>query len=245
MKILGHAALLLSLTALPALPASAVTIPSYAQSSGELTTSSHWIWGHDKGTPGSATASSHYPESNPSLDGKSRELAMSYTDRGGVRFSLTFGHNSSVTHFIYDVWVYIDDPTQLANLEMDMNQVMADGKTVLYSFQCSNYSHTWEYTTVSVNKPHWHSSGVYCTPESWTPHAWHHVQIASQRNSSGNVTYDSVTFDGKVHAINKGGYSAIPLHWTAGDLNLNVQLDGAKSRGSVTMFVDKLVIYYW
>lgn len=245
MKPFGYAVLLFALTVTPAFAASEYAIPSYAKSSGDLVPSSHWIWGHDKGTPGSATGSSHYPISKPSLDGKAREFAMSYTDKAGVRFSLTFGHNSSVTHFVYDTWVYIDDPKQLANLEMDMNQVMSNGKTVIYGFQCSNYSHSWEYAYVANGGPHWHATSISCSPEQWTAYKWHHVQIAEHRNSSGDVTYDWVNFDGKYSTVNKGGFSALSLHWTAGDLNLNFQLDGATSRGTVTMFADKLVIYYW
>ena len=38
---------------------------------------------------------------------------------------------------------------------------------------------------------------------------------------------------------------SLDLHWSAGDLNLNFQLDGADSRGEVTMYQDKLTIFYW
>jgi hypothetical protein len=58
---------------------------------------------------GSAVASSHYPISSPSLDGHAREFSMSYSNKGGERFSLTFGHNSEVTHFVYDTYVYVNE----------------------------------------------------------------------------------------------------------------------------------------
>jgi Glycosyl hydrolases family 28/Bacterial Ig-like domain (group 3) len=230
--------------------ASALTahaIPSNAASSGDLSASSHWIWSHDAATPGQAAGSSEYPIASPSLDGKSRAFYMAYSQKGGERFSLTFGHDTEATHFVYDAYVYIDDPTQLANLEMDVNQVMANGDTVIYAFQCSGYSKAWEYSTIANNSPHWHSTHLACSPKNWSAKTWHHVQIASHRSSTGVVTYDWVNLDGAYQDINNAvGNGAVALHWAAGALNLNFQLDGSSAfNGSVKMYADKLTIYYW
>jgi hypothetical protein len=246
MKFIGPAVLLFSIAAAPAFAQSAFTIPPEAQNSGDLSASSKWTWSHDSGTPGSAVGSTQFPVGSPSLDGKAREFYMSYSDKGGERFSVTFDHNTEVTHFVYDTYVYIDDPSQLANLEMDMNQVMSDGKTVIYAFQCSSYSKSWEYSTIEGNSPHWHSTGLACSPKNWAANTWHHIQIASHRNSSGDVTYDWVGLDGNNKVLkNATGPGALALHWGIGDLNLNFQLDGAESRGDVKLYQDKLTIFYW
>ena len=126
---------------------------------------------------------------------------MSYSEKGGERFSLDFGTDTVSTHFVYDTWVYIVNPTQLANLELDVNQVMANGKTVIFAFQCSGYSKTWEYNTLNGTTPVWHTTGLPCNVETWTANTWHHVQIASQRDSTGHVTYDWVGLDGTYKAI--------------------------------------------
>jgi hypothetical protein len=245
MKIFGYVFLAFSLAAAPVLAQSVFTIPSTAISSGDLSSSSNWIWSHDSGTPGSAVGSTEFPVGSPSLDGKAREFYVSYSDKGGERFSLTFNHNTEVTHFVYDTYVYIDDPAQLANLEMDMNQVMSDGKTVIYAFQCSGNSGHWEYSTIESNHPVWHSTGLACSPKNWAANTWHHIQIASHRDSSGDVSYDWVNLDGNYKSVNKGGYGALSLGWPAGDLNLNFQIDGATSRGDVKLYQDKLTIFYW
>jgi hypothetical protein len=244
MKIFGYAFLLFSIAAAPAF-ASDFSIPKDAHAYGDLVGESHWTWTHDAKTPGSSVASSHYPEGSPSLDGKAREFSFSYSNKGGERFSLTFGHDTEYTHFVYDTYVYLEDPSQLANLELDMNQVISDGKTVIYAFQCSGNSGTWEYSTIESNSPHWHSSGLHCNPRDFTAKKWHHIQIASHRNSSGDVTYDWVGLDGDNKEVNKGGNGAISLHWSPGDLNLNFQMDGDSERGSVTIYADKLTIYAW
>jgi hypothetical protein len=223
------------------------TIPSNATSSGDLSGSSHWTWSHDSGTPGEAVGSSEYPVASPSLDRESREFNMSYSQEGGERFSLSFGNDTEATHFVYDVYVYIDNPAQLANLEMDVNQVMSDGATVIYAFQCSAYSGTWDFSTIANNSPHWQASGLPCNPENWTANTWHHVQIASHRSSTGVVTYDWVNLDGTYAELsNATGNGALDLNWARGVLNLNFQLDGAsQSSGSVKVYADKLTIYYW
>jgi hypothetical protein len=226
---------------------SAHAIPSDATSSGDLSASTHWTWGHDAATPGEAVGSSEFPVASPSLDGESREFYVTYSQKGGERFSLSFAHDPEATHFVYDAYVYIEDPAQLANLEMDVNQVMSNGETVIYAFQCSSYSEAWEFSTIANNSPHWHSSGLPCSPKNWAANTWHHVQIASHRSSAGVVTYDWVNLDGNYQEIdNATGNGAVALHWAAGVLNLNFQLDGSsETSGSIRIYADKLTIYYW
>jgi hypothetical protein len=247
MKLFGYLSLVVSIAASPAFAQTAFTIPVSAISSGDLSGSSSWIWSHDAGTPGSSVGSSQFPVTSPSLDGLAREFYMSYSGAGGERFSLTFGNDTESTHFVYDTYVYIDDPSQLANLELDMNQVMANGKTVIYAFQCSGYSKTWEYNTLKGTSPVWHTTGLPCNPQSWAANTWHHVQIASHRSSSGEVTYDWVNLDGTYNEIHGAkGNGAIDLHWAPGALNLNFQLDGAgEASSSVTIYADELTIYRW
>ena len=107
------------------------------------------------------------------------------------------------------------------------------------------YAGSWEYSTIADKRPHWHSTGLPCSPKKWAANTWHHIQIASHRNSSGDVTYDWVGLDGDNKSVNKGGPGALDLHWAVGDLNLNFQLDGAESRGDVKLYQDKLTIFYW
>jgi hypothetical protein len=242
MRIFGYAVLMFSIAAAPVFAAD-ISIPKGAASTGDLTESSHWEWTHDGKTPGGSVASSHYPIGSPSLDGHAREFHMSYADKGGERFSLTFGRNAEVTHFVYDTYVYLEDPSELANLEMDINQVLSNGLTVIYAFQCSAYSGTWQYALMT-NGPHWHATKVGCSPKKWAAKTWHHIQIASHR-SGDEVFYDAVTFDGEYHEINEKGHGTLDLHWSPGSLSLNFQLDGANSRGEITLFQDKLTVFYW
>jgi hypothetical protein len=245
MKIFGYASLALSMAAAPAFAQFA--IPSNAISSGDLSGSSRWFWSHDAGTPGSAVGSSQYPIASPSLDGLAREFSMSYSEKGGERFSLDFGTDTESTHFVYDTYVDIVNPAALSNLELDVNQVMANGKTVIFAFQCSGNAKAWEYNTWGPSGPHWHSTGLPCNPETWTANTWHHIQIASHRDSIGHVTYDWVNLDGTYKKIvGATGKGEVDLGWAPGALNLNFQLDGSNANSSsVQIYADKLTIYRW
>jgi hypothetical protein len=170
-------------------------IPSNAISSGDLNASTKWLWNHDPGTLGSSQGSSVHPAIGVSSDDAAREFYMTYSGHGGEIYHLSFATDKNATHFVYDTNVYVVDPSQLANLEMDMNDVMADGRTVILGTQCSTYSKSWEYTYQSGGHPHWRASNIPCDPKKWAANTWHHIQIASHRDGNGIATYDWVNVD--------------------------------------------------
>jgi hypothetical protein len=222
-------------------------IPANAIASGPLDGSSKWQWNHDPGTPGTSQGSSVYPITGLSADNAAREYYMTYTGASGELFHLSFGTDLNATHFVYDAYVYVTDPSQLANLEMDMNDVMPDGQTVILGTQCSFYSKSWEYTYQSGGTFHWHPSNIPCNPETWSAKTWHHIQIASHRDSIGTATYDWVGVDGVyTNFQNASANSSRQLGWALGDLLINFQIDGAsKGSGSNTIYTDQLTVYRW
>lgn len=221
------------------------SIPSYATASAILD-GKNWTGEHDAGTPGSSRGSTVYPATTPSYD-NARKFYMTYSSHGGERWHLTFAKSAAATHFVYDTYIYIVDPAQVANIELDMNQVMSNGKTVIFGTQCSSYANRWQFTVESNGSSHWKSSNVYCNPKTWAAKTWHHIQIASHRNSSGDVTYDWVNVDGRHSAFSGAyGYSAKALGWVPGDLLINFQLDGAYSgSGSITAYIHRLIVFHW
>ncbi len=231
----------------PVTPVAPSRIPANAVSSGALDASPNWQWNHDPGTPGSSQGSTVYPITGLSPDGAARQYAMNYSGYGGEIYHLSFANDTVSTHFIYDAYVYVADPAQLGNLEMDMNQVLADGRTVIFGTQCSSYSKTWEYTEVANGGTHWYASNIPCNPQKWAANTWRHIQIASHRDAAGNVTYDWVGVDGVYTDFqNATGNSALSLGWAHGVLLLNFQIDGAlKTSGAETIYTDKLQIYRW
>ena len=222
--------------------------PSNSASVSNIQTFGNWRAMHDAGTPGSSSGSMAMVGS-PSRGGATRRFITHYSHSGGERYYLTFGDDPSATNFLYDTWLYIGGSSStLANLELDMNQVMPNGWTVIYGFQCDGYSGTWDYTgnggSATHPKDHWYHCSAPCNPRSWAPNTWHHIQISYSRTGSGVVTYKSLTFDGKTYGINRTILSAFALGWGK-VLMANFQVDGFGSGGTNTIYMDSFTVQRW
>jgi hypothetical protein len=228
--------------------ANAPIIPSGAIKVSSVQALSNWAAIHDAVTSGSASGWTGIVGS-PSRNGGTREFATNYTNSGGERYDATFGDDTTATNFIYDAWVYFtSSSSHIANLEMDMNQVMSNGQTVIYGVQCDGYSGTWDYTanrgTPGSPVDVWLHSSAKCNVRNWSTYTWHHLQIQYSRNSSGAVTYKSVWLDGVNNPLNATVPSAFALGWGP-VLLTNFQVDGLGSTGSSTVYLDDLTIYRW
>jgi hypothetical protein len=228
---------------------SAPVIPSSAVSVSSIQTLGNWKATADSGASGSASGVTTLGNS-PSMSGNAREFATAYSNYGDERYSASFGDDTTSTNFLYDGWIYVAGPSSgVANVEMDMNQVMANSQTVIFGFQCDGWTGTWDYTA-NIGSPQspvdtWLHSAASCNPHQWSANTWHHVQVSYSRDSAGNVTYKSVWFDSVESVINTTVPSAFALGW-APTLLTNFQVDGATAAGgSSTVYLDQLIIYRW
>jgi hypothetical protein len=226
---------------------SAVSAPSGAKNVSSVQTLSGWSATRDTAMGGSASGSTAVVTS-PTLSGHARKFVAHYSGSGGMRFSKAFGDDRTSTSFLYDGWVYIPSGTgSIANIEMDLNQTMTNGDTVIFGFQCDGYRGKWDYSvnngTAANPKGAWDSTSVACNPSSWSRSHWHHVQISYSRTSGGTITYKSVTLDGTTHTINKSAFNARKLGWGS-SIVTNFQIDGRGS-GTATVYLDKLTVSRW
>ena len=223
-------------------------IPSNAVSVSNIQTLSNWKMINDSASNGWSSGDISLV-SWPSHTGTTMQTVTNYSNAGGERYWVTFGDDTQATNFVYDAWVYLADTTNsLANVEMDLNQVMPNGQTVIFGFQCDGYSKTWDYTmnagTPEAPVDEWVHSKQTCDTKSWIQNTWHHVQISYSRNDSGIVTYQDVYFDGIQSPINASVPSAFSLGWNP-SLLTNLQVDGLGSSGNVTIDVDNISVYRW
>jgi hypothetical protein len=230
---------------------SAPNIPKNAISVSSIQTLSSWIAATDTGSgSGGGASGTMNLVTSPSYGGeKALQFVTSFTNSGDERYSTVFGNDTTATNFIWDGWIYLDQSvTNIANLEMDMNQVLANGQTVIYGVQCDGYSGTWDYTinagTPQIPVDRWVHSNAPCNVQNWSTQTWHHVQMQYSRDSLGNVTYQSVWLDGVQSAINATVPSAFALGW--GQVLLtNFEVDGSGASGSSTVYLDDLTVYRW
>jgi hypothetical protein len=224
-------------------------VPINATNLSNIQSMNTWTSIHDPGTPGSSSGSTTMTAS-PSRSGNARNFNTSYTHYGGQRYSTNISDNASAQNFVYDIWVNIKDTTLgVKNLEMDLNQVIANGWTVIMGFQCDGWSKTWDYTsnigTAASPNDQWVQSSAKCNPQSWAVNTWHHIQIAMSRDDSGNVTYKTVTLDGTTQTVNATVFSGFALGW-AKTILTNFQVDGGTiyAYGS-NIFIDNMNVSYW
>ena len=224
-------------------------VPSNAASVSNIQALGDWVSVFDSGTYGSA-AGAMAMVGSPSLSGNALELYTTYTYYGGERYYASFGDDTTSSNFVYDGWVYLDNSSgSIANLEMDVNQVMPNGETVIFGFQCDGWAGTWDYTenagTPTAPVDHWVNSSAPCNARTWAQNTWHHVQVGYSRDDYGNVTYQSVWLDGNQQQINATVPSAFALGW-APTVVTNFQVGSiAPGASSSTVYLDNLTISRW
>jgi len=228
--------------------ATASLIPSWSTIVSSIQTLGSWAFLHDAGTGGWSSGAMNLVNS-PSRSGNSRELYTVYGNSGGELYHAAFADDEAATNFVYDAWIYLTESAgNISNLELDLNQVMPNGQTVIFGMQCDGYSLTWDYNANWTGPAHpsnqWMHSSAACNLRSWGRNQWHHFQLSYSRNDWGVVTYNSVYVDGREEPINATAPSAYALGW-APVLLTNLQVDGLGASGSVTLFIDDLTIYRW
>ena len=226
---------------------SALSIPAGAAKVSNLQTFGDWSSTNDSAAGGRSSGSMGMV-SSPSRSGSARRFTTAFSNNGAQRYKVSFGDDVAATNFFYDGWIYLNgSASNIANIEMDMNQVMPNGQTVIYGFQCDGWYGTWDFTknagTPAKPKDAWVHSSAPCNPRSWAINTWHHVQISYSRNGAGVVTYHSVWLDDVEHPINASVPSAFALGWGA-TLLTNFQIDG-RGNGANTVYLDALTIYRW
>lgn len=225
-----------------------LSIPANAISVSSIQALSGWTGVNDTGASGNSSGWTGIVGS-PSLAGNTRQFTTKFTNSGDQRYYVSFGDDTTSTNFLYDAYVYFNNTSsQVGVLEMDLNQVMANGQTVIMGFQCDAWSNSWDYAenTGTPTNPvdNWVHSNQYCNPRTWSTYTWHHVQISYSHNSAGQVTYNAVWLDNHEMPINATVNSAFALGW-APVLNTNFEVDGYGSSGSNTVYLDNLTVYRW
>jgi len=223
-------------------------IPSNALSTTEIQTMSKWKHNHDPGTKGSSEGTMTLV-ATPTVSGSTAQFDSTFENWGGEIYTVSYDKDPDSMNFLYDAEIWIEAGSKVGNLELDNNQVIANGDTIIYAFQCDGGHGTWDYTSNAGTREHpidkWIHSSQPCNPANWTTNEFHHVQISTSRDNNGNVTYNSVWFDGVEAPINETVNSDFALGWAKGDLMTNFQVDGTSGNGSSTLYLDELTIYRW
>ena len=178
--------------------------------------------------------------SAPSKSGSSRELFVGGLPWTNALFIKTMLGTSSVSHYVWDFWVY-QDATSAAKIwssEFDLFHFLK-GTEFMIGSQCDfgdGYWNTWD----SANN-RWIMDGVPCT--RWAPNTWHHVQWYVERISPTQYRYDTLVVDGHGYGFNQV-WKVNPTPWPD-SIGIQYQLDQGASGTPVHQWVDDVKLTIW
>jgi hypothetical protein len=158
----------------------------------------------------------------------------------GHRFSLWCADDADSCNWCYDLEVMFkgDSASHINNMELDINQVLDDGRTVIYDCQCTPDG--WEVDC-------WKETRVKGNPQQWGNGVWHHIREFFSRSTDGNVTnWLGVEHNG---VYNNFGYPpgnrALELGWDEKRIVINFQLGSAKSSGTIDAYARNIQVWRW
>jgi len=140
-------------------------------------------------------------------------------------------------NFTYDVYFYGSNLGASQALEFDVNQFF-NGMGFTWGHECrvagGNEWDIWD----NVNMK-WVPTGISCYP---LENQWNHLVVTVSRNSSNQLVYQSITFNGVTNNLNwtYAPFSA-PGWW---GITVNYQMDGDYKQDAYTVYVDQLNFTY-
>jgi hypothetical protein len=178
-------------------------------------------------------------QSSPSLDGNSTKFWI-----GG---STSYSHglwwrrmasDTSSTNFVFELAVYIKEPSNSQGLEFAANQLKND-RWYKFSTQCS-FSSPTEWRVWDSRYSTWRGTGIACPrPKAYT---WTTYRFEYKRED-GKAKFVSITVNGKKYYVNRSFYPQ--LKDGSGSIGIHYQMNGNKYQADYTTWVDKMKLTVW
>jgi len=196
---------------------------------------------HDGGTPGDSSGSTSLGKSPDNV--ASRKFTFSWQNGGGEIWSTDLAVDGTRNNFMYETSVWIENPAILGNLELDINHVMPDGRTVIIGFQCDGYRKVWDGYGEATK---WYPTNVPCDLRKWPAKTWMHIQVAYHHDTNGVLTYDWVALNGQVSRfVGATAPAARAMGWGKNVVQTQFQLDGLGAGGSNTVYATNMNLARW
>lgn len=178
--------------------------------------------------------------SSPSESGASSrfQLLSGTKPFGGALWFNFLGSHDGATHFLYDLEIYMDNPSAPQALEFNVTQ-SAGGSHYDFSTQCDLVgTRTWR--VWDPTKKAWAASSAPCAQPA--ANTWTHLTWEFERDGSGKVIFSAVTMNGNRSVVNM----TMP-HTSAGGSGVDVafQIDANQTATPVSVWLDKVSLTYW
>ena len=187
---------------------------------------------------GNATSSMTPGQKTPSLSGVSALFKIGGpTSYSNALWWRELGANAKATHFTYDLYFYMDDPTAPEALEFDVNHTV-DGTRYVFGTECS-YRHTGDWQIWDTAGGKWFNTDVPCPVVS--AKTWHHLVWQFER-VGGKAHFISVTLDDQTSTVDK---YFDPAKYGSQGVSIAFQLDGDSHQTPYTVWLDKVNLTSW
>ncbi len=166
---------------------------------------------------GTANSTMTENQSSPAMDGKSAKFSMAGPAYSNMLYFNPIAGGDNVSHFIYDLYFYIDNPAASQALEFDINQTFG-GQRWVWGSECNfNDSKKWDIWD-DVNG--WKPTQFDCKPfpaNQWIHLVWNVERVGNQ------VHYISLTIGDQV--LNVDTYYPNQPDWTLEEIDVAFQMD--------------------
>jgi hypothetical protein len=172
-------------------------------------------------------------QTNPSMDGKSAKFTMGGpTPYSNELYFNAIAGGDNVSHFIYDLYFYVDTPTAPQALEFDINQTFGGNRWV-WGSECNfNGSGKWD---IWNDLTGWQPTQFDCVPfpaNTWIHLVWNVERVGNQ------VHYISLTIGNQV--LNVDTYYPNQPNWTLEEIDVAFQMDGNYMQQPYNVWLDQV-----
>ncbi len=177
-------------------------------------------------------------QSSPSLSGSSAKFTMGGSQKySNELYYKALGGGRNVSHFIYDLWFYVDNPDVVQALEFDLNQSF-DNKRWVFGTEC-NFRDTGKWD-VWDGLNGWQPTFEPCKPfpaKTWIHLIWTFERVGDQ------VHY--ITLQINDQTINIDRFQNREKFWPMEDINAAFQMDGDFEQDPFNVWVDNIKVTAW
>jgi hypothetical protein len=164
--------------------------------------------------------------SSPSMDGQSAEFSIgpALPQCPGYCNQLYWNPvagGQSVSHFTYDLYFMVDDPTAPQALEFDLNQTYG-GQRWVWGSECNfkGGDGAWDIWDDAAGV--WRPTSVPCSASQFQANQWNHL-VWDVQQAGSNVQYNTLTVNGTVYHVDTT--YANQQQWTLEEIDTAFQLD--------------------
>lgn len=221
-------------------PSNATVIP-------QIEDKSNWQWctattsaGNDCASGlGTATSSKTDDQTSPSRDGSSAKFDIGGdTPYSNALWWRTLSPNSDATHFVYDLWFYVDHPEFAQALEFDVDQSFG-GTRWVFGTECA-YLGSGKWDVWDGGAHHWVPTSAPCPQVSAA--TWHHLIWQFER-VKGQTHFISVTLDDKT--MNVDMYQDAQSNFDGDGVDVAFQMDGDSKQNPFIVWLDQVTLTEW